>query len=186
MAIKENDKPQFTAEQYFAVSAPADNDHTELIDGRIVMYGALDERHHDIAAEIFSELRSFVRKNNGNCKPFIAPFDVVLDDKNVVQPDLFVLCDRSKSDGKRINGAPDLVIEITSSNSMNDYKRKLTLYREHGVREYRIVDPDEERVIVYHFGTPVFVDFYDFDKPVPVGIWDGALEINIAELLGEG
>ena len=59
------------------------------------------------------------------------------------------------------------------------------IYAEGGVREYWIVDPFKDRVIVYYFGSIVDVSFYDFDKPVPVGIWDGELEINLAELLGD-
>ena len=120
----------------------------------------------------------------GECKALISPFEVVLDDSNIVEPDVFVICDRSKLDGKRAHGAPDLVVEVVSSNRSDDFVRKLQLYKNSGVREYWIIDPFEERTIVYLFGETVNIGFFDFDQPIPVGIWENKLEINIAELLG--
>ena len=113
----------------------------------------------------------------------ISPFDVLLDDNNVVQPDVMVICDRDKMDGKRCNGAPDFVVEITSSNYAHDYIDKLALYRKSGVREYWIVDPQYERIMVYFFDTSDFPNIYTFDTPVPVGIYDGKLSICIKDLL---
>lgn len=172
----------YTAEEFLNM-IPETSERTELYDGTIVAQAAPNEQHHDITAGIYSDFRSFIRENAGSCKVFIAPFDVVLDDKNVVQPDVFVVCDPDKRDGKRINGVPDLVVEVTSTNSSNDYNKKLELYRKFGVREYWIVDPGEKRTIVYQFGDTDRISFYTFDIPIPVGIYDGKLEICINELL---
>ncbi len=119
----------------------------------------------------------------GNCRPILSPFDVVLDEKNVVQPDILVVCDNGKLDGKRCNGSPDLVIEVTSSNNSQDYVEKLALYKVSGVREYWIVDPVYERVLVYFFEKSNSPYIYTFDTSVPVGIYNSDLRINIRELL---
>ncbi len=113
----------------------------------------------------------------------MAPFDVVLDEYNVVQPDVFVVCDPEKRDGKRINGAPDLVIEVTSSNRSDDYIKKFELYKNHGVREYFIIDPVYERVLVYRFEKNAPAEIYTFSQYIPVGIWNDELKICVNDLL---
>jgi len=68
----------------------------------------------------------------------------------VVQPDLYVICDRSKLDERGCIGAPDLIVEILSKgNSKKEVETKYELYQENGVREYWIVFPYEE-VIQQH------------------------------------
>jgi Uma2 family endonuclease len=79
------------------------------------------------------------------CTPFVAPMDVVMDDINVVQPDVFIVCDRSKITEANIKGAPDLVIEVLSpATSLKDRREKKRMYQDHGVREYIIVNPSDE------------------------------------------
>lgn len=173
---------KMTAEEYFE-KTPENDKHVELINGRIVDYSAPNEQHQDIVLGIASELRIFIKANDGSCKPMISPFDVKLDDYNVVQPDVMVICDKGKMDGKRCYGAPDFIIEVTSSNYTNDYVEKLALYKNAGVREYWIVDPLYERVMVYFFEQSSSPNIYTFDMPVPVGIYDGKLSINISELI---
>ena len=109
--------------------------------------------------------------------------DVKLDDQNVVQPDVFVVCDRDKIDSKRINGAPDLVIEIMSSNRYIDLFRKLDLYSRLGVREYWIVDPRDRKIIVYFFEQTDYPQIFTFDDSIPVGIFGGELSIAISGLI---
>lgn len=174
---------KYTAEEFFKLTPENDSERCELINGEIVSQAGPSEVHQDILLGIYSEIRNFIRKNNGDCKPMAAPFDVVLDDGNVVQPDVFIVCSRSKMDGKRCNGAPDFVIEVTSSNYGHDYIDKLDLYMKSGVREYWIVDPLYERVMVYFFEKSSSPSIYTFDMPVPVGIYDGKLTIKISELI---
>jgi Uma2 family endonuclease len=84
------------------------------------------------------------------CRLYAAPFDVILSDYDVVQPDLFVVCDSKKITKRGIVGAPDFVIEILSpSTHVRDLREKRFLYECHGVREYLVVDP--ERQIVYRY-----------------------------------
>lgn len=172
---------KYTAEEYF--KTPETNKHIELRDGVIIEFESPSEIHQDIVLGIYSEIRSFIRNNKGDCKPMAAPFDVKLDDFNVVQPDVMVKCDKSKMDGKRCNGTPDWCIEVLSSNRRDDLVDKLALYSAHGVREYWIVDPKSEKTLVYFFEKSDFPNIYTFDTSVPVGIYDGELTINIKELI---
>ena len=177
-----NEKKKYTAEDFYKL-VPETNERIELLDGEIVAQAAPSEIHQTITGRVFSRLDGHIMNNKGECKALISPFEVVLDDSNIVEPDVFVICDRSKLDGKRAHGAPDLVVEVVSSNRSDDFVRKLQMYKNSGVREYWIIDPSEECTIVYLFGETVNIGFYDFDQPIPVGIWDNKLEINIAELL---
>jgi len=185
---------KITAEEYFRLTKDIE-ERTELIDGHIVFLdrdetgnplalAAPSTIHQTLVGRLFSRADSFILANQGTCKALLAPYDVVLDDENTVQPDVFVVCDGSKIDDHRCNGAPDWIIEVTSSNRMDDFARKLALYKLHGVREYWIVDTDGKRVIVYNFDQhPNVVEFYDWTDTIPVSIYGGKLTIRIADLV---
>jgi len=175
-------KPRITAEEYFSIS-PETNCSTELIGGEIVALASPSVQHQEIAGGLFAELRQFIRKNGGSCKPFIAPMDVRLDQWNVVQPDVFVTCKPDSLTEYYLDGAPDLVIEVVSTNHSDDFDRKLLLYRTSGVREYWIADPKNRKTLVYFFEQTDFPDIYTFETPIPVGIYGGAFSIRIADLL---
>ena len=159
------------------------NELYELFDGVITALASPSILHQVISREVSYLLIHHVKTNKGNCSVFTAPTDVKLDDNNVVVPDIFVACDNSRFDKQKFNGAPDLIIEITSSDRYNDFYRKLLKYREAGVREYWIIDPENEKTLVYHFERSDFPTIYPFDKPIPVGIWDNKLEVIVADLL---
>jgi Uma2 family endonuclease len=115
----------------------------------------------------------------------VAPADVQLDmdDKTMVQPDIFVVCDRSKLKNGRLYGAPDFVVEVLSpSTRKKDMFTKLAKYANADVREYWIVDPDKKRVLVYDFESDDFVKVYTFEDKVPVGIFNRQCEVNFAEI----
>jgi Uma2 family endonuclease len=134
-------------------------ERVELIKGKIFkMSPAPSSFHQDISGNLFFELRNFV--NKGSCKLYAAPFDVRLinfkestaDNQiiTVVQPDLCVICDRTKIDEKGCIGAPDLIIEILSpGNSKKEMDIKYDLYEENGVLEYWIVNPWEQTIAIY-------------------------------------
>ena len=127
----------------------------------------------------------YILKNAGNCKVYPAPFAVFLgeDNKNYVEPDISVICDRSKLTDKGCNGAPDFVIEIVSPSSRKmDYTTKNTLYSDFGVREYWIVDPSKEQTTIYRYEEDVAPMIVPFSLPITVGIYQN-LAITISELL---
>ena len=127
-------------------------------------------QHQDIVGELYMEINSYLRSKKGNCKAFISPLDIEIksDPTTVVQPDLFVVCDKSKLEGRTVKGSPDWVIEIVSpSNIESDYIRKLQLYHAAGVREYWIINPMDETIIVYDWDEENFqLDKYSFHDTI--------------------
>ena len=94
------------------------------------------------------------------------------DDKTYVEPDISVVCNENKLDDKGCNGAPDWIIEIVSPGSRRmDYGIKLFKYRSSGVREYWIVDPDKQRIIVYDLEHDD-VEEYTFKDKIKARIYD--------------
>ena len=172
-----------------------DDVQRELHDGLIkLMTPAPSRRHQDISTNLVSMFWYFLR--NKQCKIYHAPSDVrfpkdrkSLEDKQVytvLQPDLYVVCDLSKLDDRGCQGAPDLVIEIVSpKNSKRDVKDKFDIYQQHGVREYWIVNPNDEFVTVFVLdekGKFRFVGMYGGDDKIPVNIFDGDLQIDLTEV----
>ena len=171
-----------TLEQYEAL--PEDK-RAEVFDGVIYDMARPSQIHQTILTELLVIIRNYIKSKNGSCSVFPAPFDVKLSDKplTIVQPDIMVICDKDKLDGKRCNGAPDFIIEIVSPSSRRmDYYKKCALYAESGVREYWIVDPAKEKVVVYCYENDSDPCLYSFDADVPVGIYPG-LTIRIRDLL---
>lgn len=129
----------------------------ELFRGKIFKLSAPNTKHQVIAGNIFVQVKTVLEGKR--CFVFIAPFDVRLPVKNkkkddeittVVQPDLGIVCDKSKIDERGCCGAPDLVIEILSpGNSQKEVQFKFELYEESGVKEYWIINPVEENIVVF-------------------------------------
>lgn len=131
--------------------------------------------HQTILTELLVSLRNYIRSKAGGCSVFPAPFDVKLNDTplTIVQPDLMIVCDKDKLDGNRCNGAPDFIIEIVSfGNPSDDYIRKLYYYKNYGVREYWIVDPQRKSVTVNYFEGNLINVPYTFDSVIKVNIYE--------------
>lgn len=161
-----------------------DDEIVEIIDGRICAMSPAPSRiHQELIMELSAEIRNYIKSNNGECKVYPAPFDVVLvdenensnDSKNIVQPDISVICDKNKLTDKGCTGSPDMIIEIISPfNPSNDYVRKLNLYEQFKIREYWIVNPMKKNILVYTltdngYGMP---DIYTFNDKVKVNIYE--------------
>ena len=140
-----------TLEQYEAL--PEDL-RVEVFDGVVYDMASPSQEHQTISMELSTVLNTYIRGKKGSCRVFHAPFDVKLSEQplTIVQPDLMIVCDKDKLDGKRCNGAPDFIIEIVSpGNPADDYIRKLYYYKNAGVREYWIVDPRRKNVTINFF-----------------------------------
>lgn len=132
------------------------DERVELLKGRIFkMSPAPNRKHQEISGNLYGQL--FILVRNNPCKLYSAPFDVRLprrDEKcneihTVVQPDLCLICDENKLDEKGCIGAPDLIIEILSpGNSKKEMKNKFQIYEEAGVKEYWIVNPHDENILM--------------------------------------
>ncbi|REG92010.1 Uma2 family endonuclease [Algoriphagus antarcticus] len=129
----------------------------ELIKGKVFRSaaGAPRKKHQEIVLQLGSLLLKFLEKKT--CKVFIAPFDVrlpVKSNKNediftVVQPDVCVVCDRSKLDEAGCVGAPDLIIEVLSKgNNKKELQNKYEVYEESGIQEYWIIAPYTETLMI--------------------------------------
>ena len=162
----------YTIEDIYALP---EGERAELIDGKIYYMAPPSTRHQRIISDIHYRIKDYIIKNNGECEVLPAPFAVFLnkDNKNYVEPDISIICDKDKITDKGCNGAPDWIIEIISpGNKEMDYFKKLFKYQAAGVREYWIVDPIKEIVMVYRFEKETMEE-YSFGEDVPVGIYDG-------------
>ena len=161
-----------TLEQYEAL--PEDL-RVEVFDGVVYDMASPSQEHQTISMELSTVLNTYIRGKKGSCRVFHAPFDVKLSEQplTIVQPDLMIVCDKDKLDGKRCNGAPDFIIEIVSpGNPADDYIRKLYYYKNAGVREYWIVDPRRKNVTINFFEGNTLNVQYSFDSVIKVNIYD--------------
>ncbi|MCI9067350.1 MAG: Uma2 family endonuclease [Lachnospiraceae bacterium] len=147
----------------------------EVFDGQIHYMASPSQEHQTISMELSTLLNVYLKSKKGPCRVFHAPFDVKLKDTplTIVQPDLMIVCEKDKLDGKRCNGAPDFIIEIVSpGNPSDDYIRKLYYYKMAGVREYWIVDPRRKIVTVNYFQGNLLNIQYFFESTIKVNIYD--------------
>lgn len=173
---------EYTLDDYYAIP---DDHRVELIDG--VIYDMASPRmiHQLIAGQIYAQLLSCIAGHNPDCVPFIAPADVQLDcdSRTMLQPDVFVMCDRSRILDTHIYGAPDFVVEILSKSTRSkDMGIKQQKYDRAGVREYWIVDPDKKKVIVYIYGDDPDINIYGFTDTIPVAVSKGGCEIDFGKI----
>ncbi|MCX2495507.1 Uma2 family endonuclease [Pedobacter sp. PF22-3] len=132
-------------------------ERVELIKGRVFkMSPAPSSVHQEIIGNIFLKLGSFLKKKP--CKVYISPFDVRFPKEShndeavftVLQPDICVICDRSKIDARGGVGAPDLVVEVLSpGNTKMELLHKYRVYEEFGVKEYWVVSQGDKSVLIY-------------------------------------
>ena len=165
-----------------------DSERWELIDGiPYAMSPAPTRSHQKVVGRIYSRLEHFLRGKT--CEVYISPFDVRLNagtkDDTVVQPDILVVCDKSKLDESGCTGAPDMVVEVLSpSTARRDRWLKFTRYIKAGVREYWIVDPETKTASVHLLKDGAYtVDVYSDEDTVPVHVLDGC-KIDLGEVFG--
>lgn len=170
-----------TLEQYEALP---EGKRAEVFDGVLYDMASPSQIHQSISMQLSTVINNYILRKKGLCSIFSAPFDVKLSDKPliIVQPDIMVICDKNKLDGKRCNGAPDFIIEIVSpGNPADDYIRKLYHYENYGVREYWIVDSRKKTITVNYFEGNIINSQYPFDSIIKVNIYDD-LFVNFSEI----
>ncbi len=164
----------YTEEDYYNLP---ENVRAELINGQIYYMSAPSRIHQEILMFLSKTIANYIDSKKGPCKVYPAPFAVKLfseDDRNVVEPDISIICDPNKLTDRGCTGAPDWIVEIVSpSNSSHDYIRKLNLYADAGIREYWIVNPIKESIFVYHLEETKFeAAAYTFQDKIKVNIYD--------------
>ncbi|WP_010531827.1 Uma2 family endonuclease [Lentibacillus jeotgali] len=125
----------------------------EYIDGLIYMSPSPSIKHQEISSYLHGELYNALKGKD--CSVFSAPTDVLFDTthdegKKKVVPDLFVACNPDNFTESEYVGAPEFIIEILSPSSRShDMVTKLNLYMNNGVKEYWIVDPIKNHIMIY-------------------------------------
>lgn len=168
-----------------------EGERVELIDGYVYNMVAPSRIHQEVSMNLSRIFSNFLLGKE--CKVYAAPFDVRLikegqrEDEvdTVVQPDLSIICDKSKLDENGCKGAPDMIIEIVSPSTASiDYIKKLNLYEKFKVKEYWIVNPIEKIVMVFllnnngEYGKPKIYGEEDIAK---VEIFED-FSINVGEI----
>ena len=138
---------RFTYQDY--LNLPEDHRY-EIIEGDLLMSPSPSKRHQRIVRRLLVLLSEFVERRKLG-EVFVSPYDVVISNTDVVQPDLlFISAERSDVARERaVQGAPDLVVEVLSSSTAErDRTVKTKLYARAGVRELWLVDPDAKTLEV--------------------------------------
>jgi len=165
-----------------------EDERWEIIDGVAHnMVPAPSLKHQKISMNLSIVLGTALR--NSTCTPFHAPTDVVLSEENVVEPDVFVVCDPTKMTERCVRGAPDLVFEIISpSSTKKDRLDKRRLYERFGVKEYVLIDPDGpcvERFLLDESGRYGVSEIFDSSQTLTLKSLDG-VDIPLGEVFRVG
>ena len=172
----------YTTEDIYALP---EGERAELIDGVIYDMTPPKRIHQKLINELSYALNGYIKSHNGSCEVYPAPFAVFLskDNRNYVEPDISVICDKNKLSDRGCEGAPDWIIEVVSPGTQaRDYGIKLFKYRTAGVREYWIVNPMNKTVTVYDLENDTGTGQYSFEESIQVNIFS-KLIIKISDLL---
>ena len=143
-----NPRIKFTVTDYMSMP---DGKRYQLLDGELIVAPSPITRHQTILFRLARAMHDAVNANQSG-GVWVAPLDVVLSNHDVVQPDIFFISSERANilTEANVQGAPDLVAEILSpATAQHDREYKRTLYSRHGVREYWLVDPEEDVVEVW-------------------------------------
>ena len=177
------DDDLFTLKDLYSIP---DDIRCELIDGKIYYMTIPGTKHQIISSAIFCALDRYISESEEAWLSFFALTEVRLSNKGIssVQPDVLVVCDRYKINRQYIDGAPNYIAEILSpSTTRKDRIIKRDLYMAAGVKEYWVVDPDNETVTVHLFDNGKASNEYTFDDNIPVHITGNELAISLSDTL---
>lgn len=128
----------------------------EYIDGEVYLLASPKTMHQRVLGELYILFYNWFKDKK--CTPILAPYDITLkrslENINVVEPDLVVICDLEENlnDKDYYMGIPVLVVEIISeSTRTKDAIKKLDLYMSTGVSEYWIINPLNREIAIYFF-----------------------------------
>ena len=174
---------EYTIEDYYAIP---DDRRVELIDGVIYDMSASSLLHQKILGQLYLQFQACADAHGEGCEVYLSPCDVQLDmdNRTMLQPDLFVICREYDRKARAFSGAPDLIVEILSPSSRSkDMILKLSKYYHAGVREYWIIDPDHKEIHIYDFSIPDFrLETYSFDSQIPIHLSGDTCRIDFAKI----
>jgi len=142
-------KKKYTVDDYMMLEEGAP---FQLINYDLIMSPSPIPLHQVISVRLSQLMLNFLDGINDEGVLVCAPMDVKFDDGNVLQPDVLYISAERKLEivKERIDGAPDLVIEILSpTNAYYDLRQKKDIYEKYGVKEYIIIDPIAHNADLY-------------------------------------
>lgn len=158
------DRIRMTYEEFQKMNETSSNRY-EFIDGEVYMLSSPNVFHQRIVSRLHIALDRYL--DGKPCDAFVSPFDVILKRRgdsrftNIVQPDLLVICNWKDDvdQNKRYTGTPRLVVEVLSTgNTVREMFTKLDLYRDSGIEEYWIIDPERNTALIYRFENYTFAE----------------------------
>ncbi len=158
----------------------------EYINGVIYLLASPTHMHQNTSAQIYGNFFNWFRGKK--CRPYYAPFDLSINvgvEKNVVQPDILVICDHENIDQKgKYHGIPSLVVEILSpSTRTKDLTTKLELYMKGGIQEYWVVNPEAKKIDIYAFKEKEISEVATFmSEDTAKSFMYKGLEISLTEI----
>lgn len=158
----------------------------QFIDEEIIEMPSPEIKHQKVVGKIFRFLSAYCESLQLG-EVFISPLDVQLNPKNIFQPDVLFVSNENMGilQGKRIVGAPDLVIEVLSeSTAYYDYKKKKTVYEAEGVKEYWIVDIESKTIEVYINSNEkqlLLFSVFSEEKPLKSAVFSDLL-LNVSDI----
>lgn len=164
----------------------------ELINGEIYLLASPNIGHQEILGRLHLKFNEYFKGKK--CRVFLAPFDVHFKKKDikepdVMQPDVLVACDleNNVTEKGRYMGTPTLVIEILShSTRSKDMIDKLNTYRLSGVKEYWVIDPRQEKIMVYGFEDCEIGEFNTFEKgDIALSLVFNELSVDVESLFND-
>jgi len=165
----------YTYDDYINIDRTT-KERVELIFGKIYMMAGASESHQDAVGNIFFALKTFTKENK-NCKPMVAPFDLKLEVENktnVVQPDVMLFCEEE---------LPCAVFEVLSpSTAYKDKTVKKELYEKSGIKEYFLVNVGFKIVEKFMLieGKYHYIGAYGLEDKLPLDCIDQ--EVTVSEI----
>jgi Uma2 family endonuclease len=160
-----------------------DDTRWEIIGGEAFdMSPAPGVEHQRVVSELFVVLHR--RFSDKKCEVLVSPVDVKLSEHDVVQPDIVIVCDRSKFQPSHIDGAPTLLVEVFSpSTEVHDRLRKMALYARSGVKEVWLASPRAATVEVYVLDGDTYrlAGAYGREEKLKSGTFPG-LTVNLRQV----
>lgn len=149
---------RLTVDDYLAL--PDDGNRYELLEGDLVLLPSPNVGHQDVVLNLALLLTTYVR-GAGRGRVFIAPLDVILAHRVVVQPDLLFVSNENAEIvlPQHLRGAPDLVIEVVSpASAKRDLLNKRRIYARYSVANYWIVDPEDHEIVAFTLHDSEYVE----------------------------
>ncbi|MCR5204961.1 MAG: Uma2 family endonuclease [Lachnospiraceae bacterium] len=173
---------EYTIEDYLNLP---EGERKELIDGVFYDMATPLNVHQEIIGYMYFEIKSYIKNNKGKCRVVISPSSVQLDcdDKTMIEPDIYIVCDKNKIRRFGNYGAPDFVLEVLSESTRSkDMRIKTGKYFNAGVKEIWYIDLKTNVLITYFKDDDYMPVIHPLEGSAGVSIYEGKLQINLSDI----